>query len=106
MTKLIQINRVKSTIGRNRRRNLLKKFTFCVLLSMILGCHAVNKKESSITSVDKKAEYDQDSPVSDYKVFPFTLPKKKPDQPLSKAMERNYSGYSAPRPEDNELRLE
>ncbi|MEM9885768.1 MAG: glycoside hydrolase [Bacteroidota bacterium] len=35
--------------------------------------------------------------------FPFTLPKEKPDQALSAAMERNYENYSAPRPEHNEL---
>lgn len=35
--------------------------------------------------------------------FPFVLPGAKPDRPLSAAMERNYSAYSAPRPEDNEL---
>ncbi|RMG03916.1 MAG: glycoside hydrolase, partial [Planctomycetota bacterium] len=35
--------------------------------------------------------------------FPFILPKEKPDRPLSEALERNYSAYPAPRPEDNEL---
>ena len=35
--------------------------------------------------------------------FPFILPKEKPDMPLSKAMERNYTNYSAPKPQDNEL---
>ncbi|MEM9261681.1 MAG: glycoside hydrolase, partial [Bacteroidota bacterium] len=35
--------------------------------------------------------------------FPFTLPKEKPNRPLSAAMERNYDGYLAPRPEHNEL---
>lgn len=35
--------------------------------------------------------------------FPFVLPDEKPDRPLSAAMERNYSAYAAPRPEDNEL---
>ncbi len=35
--------------------------------------------------------------------FPFVLPKEKPDRALSAAMERNYTAYSAPRPEDNEL---
>ncbi len=37
------------------------------------------------------------------KAFPFHLPKEKPDQPLSLAMQRNYDQYLAPRPEDNEL---
>ena len=35
--------------------------------------------------------------------FPFILPKEKPQRALSAAMERNYDGYMAPRPEDNEL---
>lgn len=35
--------------------------------------------------------------------FPFKLPKEKPDIPLSASMQRNYDGYMAPRPEDNEL---
>ncbi|MGD1890432.1 MAG: glycoside hydrolase family 117 protein [Cyclobacteriaceae bacterium] len=35
--------------------------------------------------------------------FPFVLPKEKPDRPLSRAMERNYTAYPAPRPEHNEL---
>ena len=35
--------------------------------------------------------------------FPFILPKEKPKQPLSTAMQRNYDNYLAPRPEDNEL---
>ncbi|KAA3660996.1 MAG: glycoside hydrolase [Calditrichaeota bacterium] len=35
--------------------------------------------------------------------FPFKLPKEKPDRKMSAAMERNYTAYSAPRPEHNEL---
>lgn len=35
--------------------------------------------------------------------FPFVLPKEKPNRTLSTAMERNYTAYPAPRPEDNEL---
>jgi len=35
--------------------------------------------------------------------FPFTLPKEKPDRPLSAAMARIYDDFSAPRPEHNEL---
>jgi hypothetical protein len=37
------------------------------------------------------------------KGFPFVLPKEKPNRPLSRAMQRNYDNYLAPRPEDNEL---
>ena len=40
---------------------------------------------------------------SNQKAFPFILPKEKPNRPLSAAMERNYTKYMAPRPEDNEL---
>lgn len=35
--------------------------------------------------------------------FPFKLPKEKPKVQLSRALERNYTDYSAPRPEHNEL---
>lgn len=35
--------------------------------------------------------------------FSYILPKKKPDREMSAAMERNYTAYMAPRPEDNEL---
>lgn len=35
--------------------------------------------------------------------FPFELPKQKPQKKLSKALERNYTQYPAPRPEHNEL---
>ncbi|MEL6653036.1 MAG: glycoside hydrolase [Bacteroidota bacterium] len=37
------------------------------------------------------------------KGFPFVLPKEKPNRPLSAALERAYTQYRAPRPEDNEL---
>ena len=35
--------------------------------------------------------------------FPFILPTDKPSRTMSSALERNYSAYMAPRPEDNEL---
>ena len=35
--------------------------------------------------------------------FPQILPKEKPGGTLSAALERNYTAYMAPRPEDNEL---
>ncbi|MCK4959666.1 MAG: glycoside hydrolase [Planctomycetes bacterium] len=35
--------------------------------------------------------------------FPFILPKEKPDRKMSAALQRNYTAYMAPRPEDNEL---
>ena len=35
--------------------------------------------------------------------FPQILPKEKPNRRMSAALERNYTAYMAPRPEDNEL---
>ncbi|MCM2374884.1 glycoside hydrolase family 117 protein [Aporhodopirellula aestuarii] len=35
--------------------------------------------------------------------FPWDIPQSKPDRPLSAAMERLYTNYLTPRPEDNEL---
>jgi hypothetical protein len=35
--------------------------------------------------------------------FPFELPKEKPDRELSRAVERIYTDYPAPQPQDNEL---
>lgn len=35
--------------------------------------------------------------------FPFHLPNEKPDRAMSAAMERIYTDYATPRPEDNEL---
>ncbi|TWT49377.1 Glycosyl hydrolases family 43 [Rubripirellula amarantea] len=35
--------------------------------------------------------------------FPWDIPQTKPDRPMSAAMERLYSQYLTPRPEDNEL---
>ncbi len=35
--------------------------------------------------------------------FPFILPERKPDRPLGAAMERIYTKYEAPQPQDNEL---
>ncbi|WAJ72489.1 family 43 glycosylhydrolase (plasmid) [Catenovulum adriaticum] len=35
--------------------------------------------------------------------FPFDLPDKKPNRPLSAALERNYDNYLSPRQEENEL---
>ena len=42
-------------------------------------------------------------PTADQGGFPFKLPKEKPNRKMSKALERNYTNYLAPRPEDNEL---
>ncbi len=41
--------------------------------------------------------------ASEQKGFPFILPKERPNRELSTAMQRNYEGYLAPRPSQNEL---
>ena len=43
------------------------------------------------------------SHIEDAPVFPYGLPKTKPDMPLSRAMERLYTRYSAPTYWWNEL---
>ncbi len=58
---------------------------FCII-SLLFGCAGGNQAPKPSTGA-----------------FPFVLPKEKPQRPLSKAMERNYAAYPAPRPEDNEL---
>ena len=35
--------------------------------------------------------------------YPWDIPETKPNRPLSAAMDRLYSNYLTPRPEDNEL---
>lgn len=42
-------------------------------------------------------------PTKDQGGFPFHLPKEKPNRAMSAAMERIYTDYLAPRPDDNEL---
>ncbi|OBQ52826.1 family 43 glycosylhydrolase [Tamlana sp. s12] len=49
----------------------------------------------------QKKESVQES--KEYGGFPWDIPQTKPDRPLSKAMERLYTNYKTPRPEDNEL---
>lgn len=57
---------------------------------------------SSCTTTEQKDEPNQAVSVAQ-KSFPFVLPKEKPNRKMSAAMERNYTRYMAPRPEDNEL---
>ena len=45
----------------------------------------------------------QQAPETDQGGFPFRLPEEKPNREMSAAMERIYTDYSAPRPENNEL---
>lgn len=46
---------------------------------------------------------DQVAHAETTKGFPFHIPDEKPNRPLSAAMHRNYDGYMANRPENNEL---
>ena len=45
----------------------------------------------------------EQAPVENPEGFPFHLPKEKPNRKISAAVERIYTDYSAPRPDDNEL---
>lgn len=62
----------------------MKSFPKCLIIALVLLSQTASAEEASTG-------------------FPFVLPKEKPDRPLSAAMERNYTAYSAPRPEHNEL---
>ena len=59
----------------------------------------------AVISCQPKAEEQtlQEKPPQQPGKFPFKLPKEKPNQQLSAAMERNYTFFEAPRPEDNEF---
>lgn len=65
-----------------------------VLLIMSAAIHFSCKQESAVP--DKQV-------VDNPNGFPFKLPEKKPNRPMSTAMERIYTDYAAPRPENNEL---
>ncbi len=45
----------------------------------------------------------EQAPVENPGGFPFHLPQEKPNRKMSAAVERIYTDYSAPRPDDNEL---
>lgn len=74
----------------NMKRFRLYPLFFFSLLLLFTAC---DKDEQEQTHSESKPEIG----------FPFKLPKEKPNRKLSAAMERNYSNYLAPRPEDNEL---
>lgn len=61
-----------------------KLIVFPILVLIFISCESENKTQEASS-------------------FPFILPKEKPTMPLSKAMERNYDNYLAPKPQDNEL---
>ena len=68
-----------------------KVLSICLLILLITSCQN-NKKPKATEQLNATKEG-----------FPFMLPKEKPNRKMSKAMERNYDAYMAPRPEDNEL---
>ncbi|MCS7469105.1 family 43 glycosylhydrolase [Stieleria sp. ICT_E10.1] len=71
------------------------------LLILLLGSLA-----TVASAQDSKSESQRgrgDLPAQGDGGFPFVLPTQKPERPLSAAVERIYSAYPAPRPEDNEL---
>ncbi len=74
------------------------KYKINSLLSITLSAVIFLTACSSTKSQDANSQTNTTT-----KGFPFILPKEKPNRPLSRAMERNYDNYLAPRPEDNEL---
>nr|WP_273445624.1 family 43 glycosylhydrolase [Neolewinella agarilytica] len=64
-----------------------------LLLQAISGCESVQQAPAAPSASTEMPENG----------FPFILPEEKPDRPMSAAMERNYTNYPAPLPEDNEL---
>ncbi len=72
-------------------RKIVKSSLFFLML--IFSLSACQRPSSEPVSVETKNQ----------EAFPFNLPDEKPDRPLSAAMERLYTNYSAPRPDDNEL---
>jgi hypothetical protein len=75
---------------KNKRNHLLA----VALLSVVFLVSCQTKKEEKTNETTAELQTGG---------FPFNLPKEKPNRPLSKAMQRNYDNYLAPRPEDNEL---
>ncbi|MCP9235260.1 family 43 glycosylhydrolase [Lewinella sp. JB7] len=70
---------------------MLRNALFPFLLILLIGC---NDPQASDPSTNADAATGG---------FPFVLPDTLPDRPLSAALERNYTAYPAPRPEENEL---
>ncbi|MDF9796467.1 hypothetical protein OKW21_001730 [Catalinimonas alkaloidigena] len=63
------------------------------LLLLLLSLYSCAEVENSNSTQGETAQ----------KAFPWDIPQQKPDRPLSKAMERLYTNYLTPRPQDNEL---
>ncbi|GAA4237967.1 hypothetical protein GCM10022291_26610 [Postechiella marina] len=65
-----------------------------VLLGLVFVLFSCENKETTI----KEAK--QEKPIKD---FPHQLPKQKPNMQLSRALNRLYDAYPAPKPQENEL---
>lgn len=63
---------------------------FCLVMSVLFSC----RQDNSISEQEI---------IENQKGFPFHLPEEKPKRALSAAMERIYTVYASPRPEQNEL---
>ena len=70
----------------------MKYLILTVLAVSILFSCQTNQKETEKTKSTEEPG-----------AFPFVLPIEKPNRPMSAAMERIYTNYEAPQPEDNEL---
>ncbi len=67
-----------------QKLRIMRKFlVFGVVLSLVISC--------------------TQQPAARQDAFPFHLPREKPDREMSAAMERIYTAYRAPKPDDNEL---
>ncbi len=64
------------------------KYTLFFLSILLLSCNSPKEEEPE---------------QPEQQAFPYLLPKEKPSGELSRAMNRIYDDYLAPRPEDNEL---
>lgn len=67
-----------------------KYILIAVLGILVISCVKQSKEETKVE-------------VGNLKGYPWDIPQTKPDRPLSKAMDRLYTNYMAPRYQDNEL---
>ena len=70
----------------------MKNITLLILLSILLFACLPEQKQEAVNKVP-----------DDQGAFPFVLPAEKPNREMSAAMERIYTDYEAPQPQDNEL---
>lgn len=71
-------------------------FPLLILLLLISFSSCTSNREKDLDTEVEVVTENQEG-------FPFKLPKEKPNRKMSAAMERNYTQYISPRPEDNEL---